>query len=471
VGDGEAGGPPHGGPAYEWDADGAGAEVRDEVVGLLGELIRADTSNPPGDVRPAADVLVRYFREHGVKPTVAGEDETTPNVTARLPGGDGPSLLLLGHLDVVPAGAGAWTHPPFSGAVADDFVWGRGALDMKNQLASQAVAFTRLARRVREGGVLSGDLVYAATADEETGVRCGAAWLFREHPELARAEYAVNEGGLDLFRRDGRRLYTVHTGEKGYANGRITVLGRAGHGSVPIRGGDSALEGAAAVITALQRYEPEVRTEFLPCAFIEQAVADPALRARLTEPATAHAAVRELAATDPAAAAVIEPMLGLTVVPTVVRAGEAINVIPGSAELLVDCRVLPGQTEEDVLRELERALEDVDARCEVEISDFMPGNSSTTDSRLHDAIVATIQESLSEVGGVVVVDALFSGFTDSTHVRGSFPGAVAYGFCPFVAETADRVRPRLHSVDERIAVEDLVFQTVFSERLALRLLT
>jgi acetylornithine deacetylase/succinyl-diaminopimelate desuccinylase-like protein len=453
------------------DADLA-EQLREEVVGLLAELLRADTSNPPGDARPAAAVLQRYFRDHGVEPALLGEDGTLPNVVARLDGDDsGPSLLLLGHLDVVPADPGAWAVPPFSGAVQDGYVWGRGALDMKNQVASQAVAFVRLARLAREGHGLHGDLVYAATADEETGMRCGAAWLLREHPELVRADYAVNEGGLDMFRLGDGRLYTIHTGEKGYANCRITVKGRAGHGSVPLRH-PNALRGLAQIVEALHAYEPEVRTEHLPVDFVERAVADPGLRARLLDPATAQSAVRELAAAEataavPGAAGIIEPMLGLTFSPTVAEAGDAVNVIPGSAELVVDCRLLPGQTEDDVRRELRQALAGVDAEWELELFGCMPGNASPARSPLRDAIVATLAELVPDAD---VVDALFSGFTDSVHVRNAFPGTVAYGFCPFVVETGDKVRPRLHGVDERITVEDVVFQTVFTERLVRRLL-
>lgn len=444
-----------------------GGELRDEVVGLLSDLIRADTSNPPCDARPAAAVLEQFFRANGVEPAVLGEDDALPNVVARVGGsGDGPSLLMLGHLDVVPAEPSEWTEPPFSGVVENGSVWGRGALDMKNQLASQAVAFVRIARHAREGRPLRGDLVYAATADEETGIRCGAAWLLREHPELVRADYAINEGGMDMFRIGDRRLYTLHTGEKGYANCRVTVSGRPGHGSVPVRR-DNALGGLAEVIAALQAYRPEVRPDYLPVEFIERAVADPSLRARLSDPAAAQEAVRDLAAVDPATAAVVEPLLGLTFSPTVVRAGDAVNVVPSSAELIVDCRVLPGQTQDDVRREMARALAGVDAAWTMELFSFVPGSASPSHSPLREAVVECLTGMVPEAD---VVDALFSGFTDSVHVRAAFPGVVAYGFCPFVVETAAQVRPRLHGIDERITVEDLVFQTVFSERLATRLL-
>jgi len=444
------------------------AALRDEVVGLLAGLIQADTSNPPGDARAAARVLEQYFRDNGVAPTLIGESPALPNCIARLPGGgDGPSLLMLGHLDVVPAEAAEWAQPPFSGLVKNGYVWGRGALDMKNQLAAQAAAFVRLARRAEAGEKLRGDLVFAATADEETGERCGAKWLLEHAPDLVHTDFVINEGGMDLFEVGTRRLYTIHTGEKGYAACRITIHGHAGHGSVPLHR-DNAIHGLAQVIAAFARYEPQVSTTHVPAAFIDRVVADPRLRVRLKDPASAHAALRDLAAVDAAAAATIEPVLGLTFSPTIVRAGgDAVNVIPSHAEVTVDCRLLPGQSADDIRREVARALADVEAPWEMELLDFMPGSESPAQTPLRAAIAATIADLVREAE---VICGQFSGFTDAAHFRAAFPDVVAYGFCPFIVEGAAAIRPRLHGVDERIAVRDLVFQTRFSERLATRLL-
>jgi acetylornithine deacetylase/succinyl-diaminopimelate desuccinylase-like protein len=445
-----------------------GADLEAEVVGLLSRLIRADTSNPPGDARAAAQILERYFRDNGIEVTIVGERPELPNCIARLAGtGGGPSLLMLGHLDVVPADSKEWSQPPFSGLVKDGYVWGRGALDMKNQLAAQAVAFVRQARRTAAGQRLRGDLVFAATADEETGARCGAAWLLKNAPDLVRTDFVINEGGMDLFEVDGRRLYTIHTGEKGYADCRVTLHGRAGHGSVPLHHGN-AISGLAHVIAAFESYEPEVVTESLPAAFIDHVVNDAQLRARLKDPAFVHAALRELAGLDAAAAAAIEPILGLTFSPTIVRAGsDAVNVIPSHAEVTVDCRHLPGQTAEDLRREITQALAAVDEAWEIELLNFMPGSESPAYTPLRDAITATLE---GLVPGAEVISGHFSGFTDSGHFRSAFPGVVAYGFCPFIAEDGGAIRPRIHGVDERIAVRDLVLQARFSERLATRLL-
>ena len=447
-------------------AGSARHDVSAEVVGLLSKLIQADSSNPPGDVRPAVAVLEEYFAGHGVPYSVVGEAPELGNVIARLPGsGGGRSLLLFGHTDVVPAVDDGWTEPPFSGRVRDGYVWGRGALDMKNQVAAQAVAFVRLAHAAEDGARLRGDLVFAATADEETGDRCGAKWLFEQRPELVRTDYAINEGGWGLRRPGAGPLFLVYSGEKGHATVTIRVSGHGGHGSMP-RHADNALTGLGEVLTAIAAYEPHVTEERIPAGLIETTVADAELRARLRDPATAQRAVRELGRTDPGLAAVIEPLFGATLSATVVRSrGDAVNVIPDTAEVKVDCRVLPDQTDADVYQEVERALSCVGARWHITGCDFVAGSSSAAEGPLLDAVTETLAES---VPGSHVFPVLCPGFTDATHVRETFPEAVAYGICPFVEEDFRDLAPRFHAVDERIAVADLVLQAAFYERLAAR---
>lgn len=445
------------------------AELEGEVVGLLSQLLQADTSNPPGDVRPAVRVLEDYFAANGIEVTVVGEAPERPNCVTRLDGaGGGPSLLFLGHTDVVPAAdAAQWSRPPFSGLVSDGYVWGRGALDMKNSVAAEAVALVRLARRAAAGERLRGELVLAATADEETGDHCGARWLTQHHPALLRTDFVINEGGFEMLRAGGRRLYTIHAGEKGYAGLRIVVRGRGGHGSMPQHHG-SVAHSLARIVAAIEEYDPEVLTTRTPLELIDARVEDADLRRRLKEPATARAALRELAAADPDAARQIEPQLGLTFATTNITVGNgAINVIPPEGEIIVDCRVLPGQTREDVRRELSRALAGIEASWELEFLNFEGSNQSPVTSALRDAIDVTMAELIPDGD---VIGAHSSGFTDCAHLRSAFPAAVCYGFTPFFAEDAAAIAPRFHGRDERVAVADLVVQTVFLERLARRLL-
>jgi acetylornithine deacetylase/succinyl-diaminopimelate desuccinylase-like protein len=444
------------------------AQLEEEAVGLLSCLLRADTSNPPGDVIPAVSVLEEYFADNALALEVVGETPGLANCVARLNGtGGGASLLLLGHTDVVPADPTEWTEPPFSGRVRDGYVWGRGALDMKSQVAAQAVAMVRLARRAAAGETLRGDLVFAATADEETGDRCGAKWLLEHHPDLVRTDFVINEGGYEMLELGERRLYTIHAGEKGYAGCRIVVRGRGGHGSMPQHRG-SVAHSLAQIVLALEEYEPEVLATRTPAELIEHTIADPQLRRRLKDPATARAALRELAACDPDAARTIEPQLGLTFATTNIRVGDgAVNVIPSHGEVIVDCRLLPGQGGEDVRREVARALAGIEACWEMELLNCVGSNQSPSQSALRDAIAATMGELVADAD---VICGHSSGFTDSAHVRTAFPGVVAYGFMPFIAEDGAAISPRLHGRDERIAIRDLVLQVVFAERLAVKLL-
>src|SRR5438067_243911 len=185
----------------------ATVSLRDEVTQLLQELIRIDTTNPPGNETRAAELLRDYLEPHGVQCELYARVPERANLVARIPGrGDGPTLLLLSHTDVVLADAGEWSVPPFSGELRDDEVWGRGALDMKGQVAASAVAIASLAR---EGFEPAGDLIFAATADEEVGDHFGLSWLCEHHPDAIRCDYAVNEGGgdgLEQAERHPRRL-------------------------------------------------------------------------------------------------------------------------------------------------------------------------------------------------------------------------------------------------------------------------
>ena len=208
------------------------SELTDESVGLLSRLLQADTTNPPGNETRAAHVLQQYFAAQGLVPELVGDLPDRHNLILRLPGTrPGPTLCLLGHTDVVPAEPDEWTLPPFSGAVSGDWVWGRGATDMKSQVAAQAVAVARLAR---DGADFAGEVLYVATADEEVGDYCGARWLVQNRPDLVRCDYLLNEGGGLFSWADGVRVYPLTVGEKAFAQFRITTRGKGGHGSIPL---------------------------------------------------------------------------------------------------------------------------------------------------------------------------------------------------------------------------------------------
>src|SRR5262249_44725813 len=230
-----------------------GVTLREEVTALLQALIRAETVNPPGNEIRAAEVLRDYFASNGIETEFYAREPDRPNVVARLRGGDGPSLALLSHTDTVLADPAEWSRDPWSGDLVDDEVWGRGALDMKGHAAAAAVAFASLAR---EGFSPAGDLVFLSVADEEVGAGWGLRWLVEAHPEAARCDFAINEGGGERFVVGDMPFYGCATAEKTSAPFVLRVKGRSGHGSMPGIA-DNALVKAARHIEVLAGYEPE----------------------------------------------------------------------------------------------------------------------------------------------------------------------------------------------------------------------
>src|SRR5918994_250140 len=240
----------------EEDALAPLAELGAEAVGLLQRLIRIDTSNPPGNEGKAQDLLHELLTDAGFECELAAREPERPNLVARLRGSSpGPVLCLLSHVDTVPADPSDWSADPWSGELRDGEIWGRGALDMKGQVAGSAVAIASLAR---EGFQPNGDLIFVAAADEEVGVDHGCSWLCREHPQAVEAEYVLNEGAGDRVELGGKTLYLCSTGEKMTSPFRLRVRGRAGHASMPGIA-DNALVKAAPLIEKLAAYRPEQR--------------------------------------------------------------------------------------------------------------------------------------------------------------------------------------------------------------------
>jgi acetylornithine deacetylase/succinyl-diaminopimelate desuccinylase-like protein len=412
---------------------------RDEVVGLLQALIRLNTVNPPGNETQAAELLRDYLEPFGVQCELYARVPERANLVARIPGrGDGPRLLLLSHTDTVLADPAEWSVDPWSGELRDGHVWGRGALDMKGQVAANAVAIASLAR---EGFEPAGDLIFAATADEELGegVDYGLSWLCREHPEAMRCDYAVNEGAGDRVELGGRVLYLCSSAEKRSSPFVLRVRGRSGHGSMPGIA-DNALVKAAPLIERLGEFVPEPRLT----PEIEGFLA--ALADRVPAAGETLAAVRAI---DPAAAELVEPLLGLTVAPTMVEASQKRNVIPGRCEVIVDCRLLPGQDEAEAEAVLHAWLGEGDYELE------WRGGQGGTRSALGTPLWSAIEEFVSELEpGARVAPICVAGFTDSHWLREAF-GTVAYGFFPMQAMSPELAARLIHSADERVPVEDL----------------
>jgi acetylornithine deacetylase/succinyl-diaminopimelate desuccinylase-like protein len=411
--------------------------LRDETTELLQELIRLDTVNPPGNETRAAELLAGYLRGHGVECELLARDPSRANLVARLPGaGDGPRLLLLSHTDTVLADAAEWSVAPWSGALQDGQVWGRGALDMKGQVAASAVAIASLAR---DGFEPAGEVIFAACADEEVGEGFGLSWLCTEHPEAVCAEYALNEGGGDRLVLGGRALYLCSTAEKMSSPFRLRVRGRSGHASTP-GVADNALVKAAKLIERLAALRPEPvlgpETELL-------------LQALLDELPPVAEALARAEAVDPLARALLEPLLSLTVSPTMIYASRKRNVIPGSCDIVVDCRLLPGQTQAEAEAILRGALGPGDYDL-----DWLEGEGGTRSSP-DTPLFGIIESFVAELEpGARVVPTCLAGFTDSHWLREAF-GTVAYGFFPLRSMDPELAAQLIHSADERIAIDDL----------------
>ncbi|MGH2903364.1 MAG: M20/M25/M40 family metallo-hydrolase [Solirubrobacteraceae bacterium] len=445
-----------------------------EAVELLRKLIRFDTVNPPGNERAAQEYLSAYLTDAGFECELLGAEPERPNLVARLrptsPAEDGPTLCYLSHVDTVLANAAEWSaHGPWSGDLADGFVWGRGALDMKSQTAAEIAAAAGLARSGWRPA--RGELLIVVVVDEETGGELGARWITTEHPEKVRCDMLVNEGGGAVFEYGtpptsstpptqstsppARRHYGVCCAEKGVFRFTVTTDGVAGHASMP-RIGENALLKMGPVLERLAARQPAYELTAEPEAF---------LRALGEDPGDPAGAVANLGAADRRLVTMFEPMLGVTFTPTRIRASEKINVIPSLAELKVDCRVPPGLGEEQVRRGITEVLGEGDWR--IDFTERIEGNRSPIESQLMEAVVDWVAE---HDAGADVVPVILPGFTDSRHFREAFPDCIAYGFFPQKHQSLFEAAPLIHAADERIDVRDLAFATDFFRDLARRVL-
>jgi acetylornithine deacetylase/succinyl-diaminopimelate desuccinylase-like protein len=412
--------------------------LRDEVTELLQELIRVDTTNPPGNETAAAELLRAYLEDSGVACELYAKVAERANLVARIPGrGDGPSLLLLSHTDVVLADPAEWAADPFGGELRDGEVWGRGALDMKGQVAASAVAIASLAR---DGFEPAGDLVFAATADEEVGAGFGAQWLREAHPDAVRTDYCINEGSGDRLELGGNAFYLCSVAEKMSAPFLLRVRGRSGHASMPGIA-DNALVKAAGLITALGEFEPEWQLTPEVEALFETVSGQ--------KPSSPEEVLDGVRAIDARLAELVEPLLSMTLSPTMASASLKRNVIPAICDVTVDSRLLPGMTPDEQQAIVREVLGDGD--YELEVLEAHGGTRSAIETPLWDAVRAWVD---SVEPGAKPAPICVAGFTDSHWFRDAF-GTVAYGFFPSRVMHLELAARLIHSADERVPVDDL----------------
>ncbi len=428
------------GRALDW------AAIEAEALTHFKALLRIDTTNPPGNERPAAEYIARVLAADGIDSEILESKPGRASVIARLAGdGSRDPLLLNGHLDVVPADPDFWTHPPFEAVEADGCLWGRGAIDMKNMVT---MGFMSLIVAKRAGLRLERDLIFAGVADEEAGSHEGALFLVEEHPEKVRAEYVLNEVGGHTFHMGDARFYPIQVSEKGICWFEMTVDGEPGHGSMPRP--DNAVTRLARAIERLGSTRlPQHLTPVVEGFLRQLASAAPFPRNKLMplllEPRLAGFLLDQMEKQNLEQAIGINAMLRNTASPTMLEAGKKVNVIPSSAKARVDGRILPGMTLEQYLQEVQRV---VGPEVKLNVFDHHEGTVFSPDTPLYDTICEVVGER--DPGGVPV-PYMVPGFTDSfAYAR---LGATCYGFSPVRLGPELNFTRMYHGHDERIPVD------------------
>jgi len=416
-----------------------------EATALLEQYLRIDTSNPPGDVTRAADLLASLFAREGLAaerlPSGPGRD----NLIVRFPGkGLGKPLVLLHHMDVVPASAAEWTVPPFSGELRDGVIWGRGALDDKGHGVMMLYALVGLRRA---GFVPSRDILYVATADEEIGGGGGAGWLTEKHWDLLDPAFVINEGGVGTLDRfaPGSKAFLVAVAEKQILWLRLTAKGEAGHGSLPNRNNaNDTLVRALDRITSKEapyRATPVVREMFARLA--PQAAFPASFGMRNAGWLIALPGGGSLFAETNSVRALLHDTISLTML----SSGFKANVIPSRAEATLDCRLLPDTDPDRFIAELRNTIADERISFDT-LQAPEPAPASSQDTVLYRAIESAIHGIEPDA---VVAPFLTTGATDSRFFRRR--GVPAYGFNAALLHEADT--KLVHGVDERVSVDNL----------------
>ena len=432
-------------PSLPSAARGLPAEVHEEAFALFCALLRIDTTNPPGNERPAAELCAELLRQDGLEPELLEGAKNRTNLVCRYRGtGELPPLMLTAHLDVVPAGDG-WTHPPFAAHVEDGWLYGRGAIDMKNHAAMCVTVLRTLARQKAR---LRRDVVLVLVADEEAGCTWGSAWLVRHHAEKIRAEYALGEIGGFPLHMEGRRFYPIQVAQKGVLWLRARTRGEGGHGSMPRE--RTAVGELARAVARLSRPLPIEPTE--PARELLRALAAPLGAKGKVLGALGNRWLAEIilrALPNRGLARTLRALLSNTAVATVLRAGDKTNVIPREAEAEIDCRTLPGPAGE-------RALAQIRARVgkgvELEVIQEAPAVAFPADTPLFSVLAEAIRRKDPEA---IPVPYMIPGFTDA--LAFSRIGVTCYGFAPLYLPEGVAFAELYHNVDERIWVEGFHF--------------
>lgn len=439
-----------------------GEQLSDSATHHLQKLLRLNTMSPPGNEMIAADYIAEAIRDAGIDNVQVLESAPNrANVVARLNSANptGRPIVLMGHIDVVTVEPDKWDHDPFGGEIIDGELWGRGALDMKSQVAAELAVFIALNE---QDVALQRDVIFVAFADEEAGGEFGADWMWRHHRDLIDAEFAINEGGGLPISIDDHIFFTCQAGEKGSTRLRMTVTGDPGHASVPLD--ITAMSKLGEAMNLLHVWQGEtiftdpVRQMLLSIAeALSGEVAD-----QINEMLAADSVSWEQLSRLPLnedELLLLRATTRNTAVPTMIHGGQRINVIPGAVEVDIDGRILPGQDPEAFRAAVQVAVGDV---ADITIVSPDTGIAANPGSVFFDAIRATMSELMPDS---VVMPYLSPGGTDAKLL----PEIKVYGFFPMMP--TERVRgyeSLIHGHNERIHVDDLAFATRFIYDLVVR---
>ena len=420
-----------------------------EIAEFLSGLIRFNTSNPPGDELEAAKFVGEKLSEYGLEYEILVSEGRRANIISRLRGvEEGPRLLLLSHLDVVPANAREWSVDPFSGLIKDGYIWGRGAIDDKSHVAVELFTLIGLLEnRVK----FRGEIIFAATADEEMGGKYGAGYLVEKYPDKVRAEYVLNEGGGFGIKFGDKTLFTVQTSEKGVYWFKLKIKGKPGHASIP-RSGDNAIIKMSKIIGLIERNKPSIDVNRHVKLFIETLGKASGKGFIVKMLSSKFLLEKMLDRLDSAIASLLDAMLRNTIIPTKIHAGYKENIIPDEAECIFDCRLLPGYNESFVKEYLKKILGDMEYSVEFLHKDR--ASQSDINTSLYRIIKKVI---VNAVPNSFITPFMSTGGTDSRYFRWKF-NSIAYGFQPILVDTSlKEFMSMIHGIDERISIKNLVF--------------
>ncbi len=424
---------------------------------ILSDLIKIDSTNPPGNEKAVALYLKKLFEEAGIVGEIIEPEEGRGSFISRI--GSGPKkLLFVSHADVVPVGEG-WDFEPFSGEIKNGVIYGRGALDCKDLMAAQVSAALQL---IAEKIPLQGELIIAVTADEEKGGRLGAGYLADNHPDMLAADYAVNEGADQPIMVNGKMIYFLQVGEKGTAWCTLKAHGTAGHGSVPTLA-DNAVVKMARAVSRLHNY----RAEIVLTPEVEKLLRSLAelcgIKIEKLDPNAVDALLEDLPL-EKAFVESLRSMTRMTVSPNMIRGGTKTNIVPDYCEADIDIRILPGQDCDYVEKELRLII---NKEIEIEFNEYRVPTFSSSEEPFY----RLMEEVTLKLAGsdAVCLPVISAGSTDSKYLRNA--GISAYGIGHMARNFDQQARTTVHGKNERTDVASLQLKTAFLKELAHRYLS